>query len=83
MKRRSKGSGASAKARRPNTAKLKHRSVPKQASRAAIQELSRELKEALRRETATSDVLAIVIKSAYHVPASSLKRAAQRKRDPL
>ena len=68
MKRRSKGSGASAKARRPNTAKLKHRSVPKQASRAApdtgqheeIQQLSHELKEALRRETATSDVLEVI-----------------------
>ena len=69
MKRRSKVSGASSKARRPNTAKLKHRSVPKQAtSRAAsdvnqheeIRQLARELKEALRRETATSDVLEVI-----------------------
>jgi two-component system, NtrC family, sensor kinase len=69
MKRRSKVSGASSKAQRPNTAKLKHRSVPKQAtSRAAsdvnqheeIQQLARELKEALRRETATSDVLEVI-----------------------
>ena len=66
---RSKVSGASSKARRPNTAKLKHRSVPKQAtSRAAsdvnqheeIRQLARELKEALRRETATSDVLEVI-----------------------
>ena len=69
MKRRSKGSDASAKAQRPNTAKLMHRSVPKQAtSRAAsdagqheeIKQLARELKEALKRETATSDVLEVI-----------------------
>ena len=69
MKRPSKISGASAKTRHPNSAKLKHRSVPKQAtSRAAsdadqseeIHQLARELNEALRRETATSDVLEVI-----------------------
>jgi GAF domain-containing protein len=69
MKRRSKVSGASAKAQRPKAAKSKRRTVPKRAtSRAAsdvgqheeIQQLARQLKEALRRETATSDVLEVI-----------------------
>jgi hypothetical protein len=69
MKRRSKGSGQRQKAKRPNAPKLKRRTVPKRAiSRAAsdvgqheeIQQLARQLKEALRRETATSDVLEVI-----------------------
>ena len=69
MKRRSKVSGERAKVQRPDTAKLKPRSVPKDAtSRLAsdagpheeIQQLARALKEALRRETATSDVLEVI-----------------------
>jgi GAF domain len=69
MKRRSKVSGASAKAQRPKAAKSKRRTIPKLATgRAAsdvgqheeIQQLARQLKEALRRETATSDVLEVI-----------------------
>jgi transcriptional regulator with GAF, ATPase, and Fis domain len=72
MKTRSKVSGSGSKARRPNAAKLQHRSVPKQATshtasdadpHEEIQRLARELKEALKRETATSDVLEVISQS--------------------
>ena len=72
MKKRAKIGGARAKARRPKVTKVNRRDAPKAAPRSQLSasgeettvvRLTRELNEALVRETATCDVLEVISRS--------------------
>ena len=79
MKRRSKISGARAKARRPKAEKLNRRDAPKSAPSSPrgdlteVVRLTRALQEALEQQTATSEV-------ARAVAQARARRAGQGKR---